>query len=40
MSIATLNLVPKVSEMGSHLATSYHVLSQLITFYAPSLLEK
>ena len=36
MSMTTLNLVPILLKMLSLLATSYHVLSHLITLYPPS----
>ena len=38
--MTTLNLVPRLLKILSHLSTSYHVLSQLITLYPPSLIEK
>ena len=40
MSMANITLVPSILEILSHLATSHHVLSQLITLYPPSLIAK
>ena len=37
MSVTTLNVVPRFLKMFSHLGTSYHSFSQLITLYPPAL---
>ena len=38
-SMTTLDLVPILLKMLSHIVTSYHVLSHLVTLYPPFLLE-
>ena len=40
LSVTTLNLVPRLLKILAHLATSYHVLSNLITLSPSSLKEK
>ena len=40
MSMTTLNLVPSLLKVLSHLATSYHMLLHFLTLYPPSLIEK
>ena len=40
MSIRTLEFLPRVLKVLSHLATSYHVLSHLIMLYPQCLIEK
>ena len=37
--VATLNLVPRLLKMLSHLAISYDALSHLVILYPPSLIE-
>ena len=39
MSMTTLDLVPRLLKMLSHIVTSYHVLSHLVMLYPPSLIE-
>ena len=39
MSMTTLDLVPRLLKMLSHIVTSYHVLQHLVTLYPPSLIE-
>ena len=40
MSMTTLNLVPSLLKILSYLGTYHNVLSQFITFYPPSLMER
>ena len=40
ISMRHLSLVPRLLEILSHLATSHHMLSHLITLYPPSSMEK